>query len=143
MESGARSDGEHRPLDQERLAVDVDALLAGLADRQHLARIVPLVERGGGVDALVALQADQAAAEHAGDRLGGFGLADARRAFQQQRLAERQRQIGGGREAVVGQIIGRAQRPFERLGLSMPTMLPRTAMFCLSAAPAAARRPAP
>ncbi len=37
---------EHRPLDQERLAIDIDALFAGLADRQHLARIVPLVERG-------------------------------------------------------------------------------------------------
>ena len=37
---------QHRPLDQKSLAIDVDALLAGLADREHLARIVPLVERG-------------------------------------------------------------------------------------------------
>ena len=134
---------EHRPLDQELVAVDVDRRLAGLADREHLARVVPLVERGRGVDALVALQADQAAAEHGRDRLRGLGLADAGRAFEQQRLAEREREIGGGREALVGEVEGRAQRPLERLRPVDADDLLANRHGGLSAAPAAARRPGP
>jgi len=42
-----------------------------------------------GIDALVALQADQAAAKDGCDRLGGLGLADARRTFEQQGLPSR------------------------------------------------------
>ena len=106
---------EHRPLDQKLVAIDVDRLVAGLADRQHLARVVPFIERGRGVDALVALQADQSPREHRGDRLGGLGLADAGRAFEQQRLAERERQIRGGREPVVGQIERGTERVLQRL----------------------------
>ena len=117
-------------------------LVARLPDRQHLARIVPFVERGGGVDALVALQADQPAREHRGDRLGRFGLADARRAFEQQRLAEREREIGRRRDALVGEVIGRAQRLLQRLRAVDADDVARGAMP-LSAAPAAARRPAP
>ncbi len=104
----------HRPLDQERLAVNIDALVARLTDRQHLPGIVPLVERGGGVDPLVALQADETARQHRGDRLSGFRLADSRRAFEEEGLAQRQREIGGGRESLVCEIIGGAQRLFER-----------------------------
>ena len=47
-------------------------------DVQQLAGVVPLVHRLVGVDALVALQPDQLAAEHRGERLGDLGLADAR-----------------------------------------------------------------
>ena len=56
---------QHRPLDQELVAIDVDRLIAGLPDRQHLARIIPFVERGRGIDALVALQPDQPPAQDA------------------------------------------------------------------------------
>ncbi len=115
--------------------------VAGLADRQHLARIVPFVERGGGVDALIALQSNQPAAQHRGDRLGGFGLADAGRAFEQQRLAERERKIGCRRDAVVGEVIGRAQRVLQRLRAIDAADV--AANRHASDAPAAARRPAP
>ena len=106
---------EHRPLDEEGLAIDVDRLLAGLPDRQHLAGIVPFIKRRGGVDAFVALKPDEAAREHCGDRFRRFGLADAGRAFEQERLAEGEREISRRRQALVGEIIGRAQRAFERL----------------------------
>ena len=55
---------------------------------QQLAGIVPLVERLGRVDALVALQPDQRRVEHGGQRLGRLGLADAGLAFEQQRLRQ-------------------------------------------------------
>ena len=61
--SGARSDLQQRPRDQETVVIDVDLVLAGLADREQLALVVPFVERVRGVDALVALQPDQIAAE--------------------------------------------------------------------------------
>ena len=105
---------QHRPLDEKRLAVDVDGLLARLPDRQHLAGIVPLVERGGGVDAFVALQADKPSRKHGPDGLRRLRLADAGRSLEQQRLAERQGEIGRRRQAFVGEIIGRAQRLLER-----------------------------
>ena len=108
--------GQHRPFDQKLVAVNIDiaaGAFALTAQRQHLAGKIPFVERGGSVDALVALQAQQRSAEHAGNRLGGFGLADTRRAFEQQRLAQREREIGGGRKLIVRQIIGGAQSLFE------------------------------
>ena len=48
-------------------------------------------------------------------RLGGLGLADPRRAFEQQGLAERQGQIGGRRQALVGKILRGLERLFQRL----------------------------
>ena len=92
------------PRDQEAVVIDVDLALAGLADGEKLALIVPLVERVGGVDALVALQPDEIAPSERGDRLGGFRLADARRAFEQQRLAEPDREEDRGGEPLVGEI---------------------------------------
>ena len=89
---------EQRPRDQEAIVVDVDLALAGLADGEKLALIVPFVERVRGIDALIALQPHQLAARSGGDHLRGFGLADARRAFEQQRLAEPDRQEDRGRE---------------------------------------------
>ena len=57
-------------------------------DGEELALVVPLVERGVLVQALVALQADQLGAAHRGQRLGDLGLADAGLAFEQQRAPE-------------------------------------------------------
>jgi hypothetical protein len=51
-------------------------------DAQQLAGVVPLVERLGGVDPVVALQADERGVEHGGERLGRLGLADARLALE-------------------------------------------------------------
>ena len=90
----------------------------GQPDAQQLARVVPLVERLGGVDALVALQPQQWRVEHLGQRLGRLGLADPGLAFEQDRLG----QLGGEeqrrRQPEVGEVVDlvepalqRSQRP--------------------------------
>jgi hypothetical protein len=56
------------------------------------------------VDPLVALQADQARAGRARERLGHLGLADARLALEQQRLLQRGRKVDGSGEAPVSEI---------------------------------------
>ena len=76
---------------------------AGLAQAraQHLPRIVPLVERRHRIEAFVALQPDQPRAQHLGEDLGALGLADAGRAFDEQRLLEREHDLQRGREGLV------------------------------------------
>ena len=107
---------EQRPPDQElgpeELVLRHRALLRG-ADVQQLARVVPLVDGVGDVEPLVALEADQPRAGRDRDRLRRLGLADARLAFEQQRLLEREREEQRGREAAVGQVVGRLQRYLE------------------------------
>ena len=92
---------QQRPLDQEALGehvvLDAGAVVLafglGGADGDHLRGIVPLVDRGGDVEPLVALQPDQPAAERLRQHLGDLGLADAGLAFQEQRPAHLQREI--------------------------------------------------
>ena len=97
----------------------LDALLVVLArglgepDRHHLRGIVPFVDRGRDVEALVALQADQLAPERRGEHLGDLGLADARLAFEKQRPAEAQAQEHDRRQRAVGDV-GRAEQQLER-----------------------------
>ena len=92
--------GQHRPREQEPLVVQ--ALLGLLGSRrgpatrrlegaqvQDLAREVPVVERLGGVDALVALQPHQRQLQRLGQRLGERGLARAGLALEQQRPLHR------------------------------------------------------
>ena len=75
---------QQRTADQEALGKDVGrervlvdlALRLGEPDLDHLARIVPLVDRRCGIEALVALQPHQRAAERARQHLGDLGLAD-------------------------------------------------------------------
>ena len=106
---GAPDRGEQRAGEQELLAEDVVAglvpRLVGPArgDPQQLLGVVPLVQRAGLVDALVALQPDQPGVRRRGDGLGQLGLADAGGALDQQRLAEAvgeedRGRDGGGRE---------------------------------------------
>ena len=116
--TGARSwrDGlEQRALEQERLArrSSPPALASAVAlaallepDVQQLLRVVPLVERRGGVEPLVALQADQVGVEHPRQHLGDLGLADARVALDQERLLERHRQVHRGRDGGIGDVLG-------------------------------------
>ncbi len=73
-------------------------------DGEQLALIVPLVERGVLVEALVALQADQLGAVHGGERLGDLGLADAGLAFEQQRPLEKLHQPQRGRDVAIGDV---------------------------------------
>ena len=112
---GAGDRLHQRPLEQELLAEDVvvDVLPAGLAaglDPQQLLAVVPLVQRLGLVEALVALQANQLAAGGAGERLGQLGLADPRRALDQDRLAEPLGEEGDQRRGLVGEVAGLGQR---------------------------------
>ena len=108
---------KQRPADQVVGAEQV--LLAQLAparlrqaDAEQLARIVPLVQRLGGVDPLVALQADQRRVEHRRKRLAGLGLADAGLAFEQQRLRQPEAQEHRGGQALVDQVVdGRQPLP--------------------------------
>ncbi len=98
---------QQRPLDQkalgEHVALDARAVVLafrfGGADRDHLRGVIPFIDRGGDVETLVALQADQATAERLRQHLGDLGLADAGLAFEEQRPAHFQREIQHRRRA--------------------------------------------
>ena len=111
---------QQRPADQvvapeQILLAQLRALRLGEADAEQLARIVPLVQRLGGVDPVVALQADQRGVEHGGQRLARLGLADAGLALEQQRLGQPQAEEHRGGERLVDQVVDRAQAHAERL----------------------------
>ena len=74
------------------------------ADVEQLAGVIPVVEGVGDVDALVALQPDQAAAGHERERLGRLGLPHPGLALEQHRLLEREREREHRRQAAVGQV---------------------------------------
>ena len=105
---------QQRPLDQEALREDVVlepravlvALGLGDADGDHLRGIIPFIDRGCDVEALVALQPDEAASERRGQDLGDLGLADFRLAFEKNRSAHFQRQKQHRAKRTVGQIFG-------------------------------------
>jgi len=109
-------DGRHeRALQQELGAEDVvldrvpaGALRLGL-DAQELLAVVPLVQRLGLVEALVALQAHQPAVHVPRQRLGQLGLADPRGALDEDRLAELGGQEAHERRGLAGQVAGGAE----------------------------------
>ena len=84
------------------------------AQVEDLPREVPVVERLGRVDALVALQPDQRQLERLGDRLGERGLAGAGLALEQQRPLHRQREVGDRGQRVVAEVAGRAEALLDR-----------------------------
>ena len=73
---------------QKSIFINVDLAFARLADREQLTLVVPLIESMRGVDALVALQAYEAAAKRFSNRFRGLRLADARRPFKKERLPQ-------------------------------------------------------
>ncbi len=79
-------------------------VLVGL-DAQQLLLVVPLVERTALVEALVALEADQAGAGHLGDRLRELRLARAGRTLDEDRLAQPVGEERDAGDAVVGQVV--------------------------------------
>ena len=93
----------------EPVAVDI-AFRLGEPDRDHLGGIVPLVDGGGDVETLVALQTDQPAAERRRQHLGDLGLADPGLAFEKDRPAHAQREKQHRRQRAVGEIVGRRQQ---------------------------------
>ena len=134
----AVADGaQQRALDEVLLGEQVVAhavVASGLgeSDRQQLARIVPLVQRLGGVDALVALEAHERRVERLGQRLGRLGLADAGLALEQDRLAQSDGAEQRGRQAGVGEVVdavegGAARRRSRRVGPRVTTLGYRSA----------------
>src|SRR3954452_16366550 len=111
-----RGDRPHqRTLEQELLAEDVvlhllpaGALGPGL-DAQQLLAVVPLVERLGLVEPLVALEAHEAAVEVLRQRAGELGLADPRRALDEDRLAQLGGEVRDERGRLAGEVADRAQ----------------------------------
>ena len=79
------------------------------ANFDHLARVVPLINGGGDVEPLIALQAHELAVELFGQDLGDFRLAAADLAFEEQRPAELQREENGGCHGAVGDIVAAGQ----------------------------------
>ena len=120
-----RAEGlEDRPRQQEALVEQLRLELAGVAslgaagrlgegfDRaqvQDLAREVPVVERLGGVDALVALEPDQPESERLRQSLGERRLAGAGLALEQDRPVQPAREEGHGRERIVGEVARAAE----------------------------------
>jgi hypothetical protein len=111
-----RCDRAHqRAREQELLAEDV--LLDGLPacvrrlrlDAQQLLAVVPLVQRLGLVEALVALQPHQLAAEVLGERLGQLGLADAGRSLDEHGLAQPRGEERDERRGLARKVAHRAQ----------------------------------
>ena len=101
--------------DRILVGVEVHVRVARLANREHLARELPFVKSRGRVNPLVALQPDQLPPEHGGERLRRFRLPHTWRAFEQERLAESKGKLGGGREPVVGDVLGVAHRARDRI----------------------------
>lgn len=71
---------------------------------QQLFRVVPFIKRRGRVQAFVALQADEFCAERTREGFGNFSFSDTGGAFDQQRFAERNRQIEGGRNRGISDV---------------------------------------
>jgi hypothetical protein len=86
-----------------RVAVDA---AAGFERPQveHLARVVPLVDSGGGVQTLVALEANQGRVEDGRQNLGDLRLADAGLPFEEQRFLEAEGEIERRRQSAIGDV---------------------------------------
>jgi len=77
----------------------------GGAEMEQLTCVVPVVDGLGGVDALVALEANQFAAGHRGDDLGQFGLADTSFTFEEQWALQAEREEDRGGQSVIGEVV--------------------------------------
>ncbi len=104
-------------------------------DRQQLPLVIPLVERGGLIEALVALQPDQLGRVHFCKRLRHFRLADARLAFEQQRTPQQLHQRDRGREVRIGDIArcGQGLRDSSRMPHSVIRAKPHSELRGLAA----------
>ena len=71
---------------------------------QKLARVVPVVEGMVEIYALVTLEADEARAGGAGERLRNLGLPDSRLTLEQERLLEGGGEVDRGRESAIGEV---------------------------------------
>ena len=122
---------EERPPDEELRfedAATVADVAAGLAqpDLEHLARVVPLVDRVRDVEALVALEPDEPAAEARGEDLGQLRLADPRLTLEEQRPAELEGQEDGGRQRAVAEVVPGTERAVRSLSMERVSGLARS-----------------
>ena len=78
-------------------------------DAEELLLVVPLEQRLGLVEPLVALEADQAGAGHLGHGLGQLRLAGAGRTLDEDRLAEPIGQVHDPGDALVGEVVDLAE----------------------------------
>jgi len=106
-----RQRGQERPPEEKLFGEDALRVRGGRetfrlqqSNRQHLARVVPLVERSVDVEAFVALEPDQRGAEGLGQHARHLGLADAGFALEEQRAMKDERQVNGGRQVAIGHI---------------------------------------
>ena len=99
-----RRDPGHGLAEALGVADDLADLLPQQLRVQQLLAVVPFVERGGLVLALVALQPEQPAPGDLGQGLGQLGLADPGRPFQQDRLAQPRLQEHGGGQPLVREV---------------------------------------
>ena len=76
---------------------------------EELLGVVPLVEGGGDVEALVALEANERRVEQLGHDVGYLGLADAGAAFYQQGALQRLRHEYGRGDGRVGDVVAGLQ----------------------------------
>ena len=87
----------------------------GEPDAEQLAGVVPLIQRLGRIDPLVALQADQRRIEHGRQRQRRLGLADSRLALEQQRLGQPEAEEDRGRQTLIDEVVDRGESLGERL----------------------------
>jgi len=78
-------------------------------DGQHLAGVVPLVESMVGVEALIALEADEGFLEHRRQHLGDLGLPDACLTLEKQGPSQLQSQVHRHRQAAIGYVVARSE----------------------------------
>ncbi len=107
--AGMPQRAQQRSFDEELGSEQIDVverLATGLgeADAEQLTGVVPLVQRLGRVDALVALQSHEPRVEGRGERLGRGRLADPGFAFEEQRLGEPGGAEERGRQSLVGEV---------------------------------------
>ena len=78
-------------------------------DAQQLLLVVPLVEGLRLVETLVALETDEAAPGELGHRLRQLGLAGTGRALHEHRLLQAVGEVDDAGDALVGEVVDRAQ----------------------------------
>ncbi len=96
----------------EDVVLDVGPGVVGVAfrlDPQQLLLVVPLVQRLGLVEALVALESDEPGAGHLGDALGELGLAGSCRALDHDRLVEPVGEVHDAGDAGIGEVVDLGQ----------------------------------
>ena len=98
--------------------------MLGEPGMQHLAGIVPLVERRVDVEPFVALQANQIGAEQLCHHLRELGFPAAGLALDEQRLAHLSREEHGGRNGLVGHVAKVLHRTLHGLNVGIHGGLP-------------------